>query len=61
MVGMLASFPFVSGEPGPGPEKADPTWFGPVVVCLLVAAGLGVLLVGASAIYSLILRRSELR
>ena len=50
MVGMLASFPFIYGDPGPGQDPTDPAWFGPVATCLVIAIGLGIGLVGAVAI-----------
>jgi len=59
MVAMVASFPFISGDPGPGQEATDPSWFRPMATCVLIGAGLGIGLVGAFSIRWLILRRDE--
>jgi hypothetical protein len=59
MLGMVVSFPFVYGDPGPDQDVTDPSWFGPVATGLLIATGLGIGLVGAFSIRWLILRRDE--
>jgi hypothetical protein len=58
MAGMMATFPFIFGDPGPGQEATDPSWFFPVATILVIAIGLGSMLVGASVVHRLILRRS---
>lgn len=41
---LLASFPFIYGDPGPGQPKTDPSWFVPLsfvsVAALLIGGGL---------------------
>ena len=56
--GMVATFPFIYGDPAPGQDATDPTWFGPVGTGLVVALGAGVVLIGASLIHWLVLHRT---
>jgi len=60
VAGMLATFPFIYGDPGPGQDATDPSWFGPVGASLLIVLGLGIVLVCAAPIHRLILRRRGL-
>jgi O-antigen/teichoic acid export membrane protein len=59
VVGMLAVFPFIYGDPGPGQVATDRAWFRPVATGLLIVLGLGIVLVSASPVHRLIRRRRQ--
>lgn len=59
VVGMLAAFPFISGDPGPGQAATDPAWFHPMATGLVIVLGLGIVLVSASPVHRLIRRRRK--
>jgi hypothetical protein len=56
MSGMVAAFPFIAGDPGPGEPATDPAWFHPVATGLVIVLGLGIVLACASPVHWLIRR-----